>query len=251
MAFSWLQERLRPIPGYHIAATCFRLVVSRRARHDLLLRWRRPEGVLQDTGTTRANRYPPIFGFVRQSLGEHETLRLLSFGCSSGEEVFTLRSYFPAAFIKGIDVAAHHIGECRRRLHRRPDDQISFDVSESTDHEPAATYDAIFCMAVLRHRKVMDGDERCDHAISFASFDRHVASFARCLKPGGLLAIRHSNFRVCDSSSAHLFETVLMHAARSPTPLFGPDNRRLSTDVYPDAVFRKRAVINQVHTNNI
>jgi len=65
---------------------------------------RAPELLFQPYSTTRADRYPVIFRFVRDALGDAPSLRLLSFGCSSGEEVWTLRRYFAAAFIKGIDI---------------------------------------------------------------------------------------------------------------------------------------------------
>jgi hypothetical protein len=36
---------------------------------------------------------------------------------------------------------------------------------------------------------------RCDHLIRFENFVRTIEDFRRGLKPGGLLAVQHSNFR--------------------------------------------------------
>jgi hypothetical protein len=98
-------------------------------------------------------------------------------------------------------------------------------------------------MAVLRHGSLAaPGTTRCDHLIRFADFAAAVADFHRCLKPGGLLVIRHSNFRLCDTPSADRFATVLRvpHRGLQKTPLFGRDNLLLAGLDYPDAVFQKR-----------
>jgi SAM-dependent methyltransferase len=162
---------------------------------------------------------------------------LLSFGCSTGEEVFTLRRYLPNATIRGIDIDPASIATATRRL-AESDPGISFDVAGSVAGEPDASYDAIFCMAVLRDDRVSaPGVTRCDPLILFEDFARTIADFARCVRPGGYLIVRHSNFRLRDTPSAPLFQPVLANPGHSTTPLFGPDNRLLEGASYPDTVF--------------
>jgi hypothetical protein len=49
---------------------------------------------------------------------------------------------------------------------RKPDAAMSFEFASSTEAEPAAVYDAIFAMAVLRHGSLgPPGVTRCDHLI--------------------------------------------------------------------------------------
>jgi hypothetical protein len=83
--------------------------------------------------------------------------------------------------------------------------------------------------------------EHCDPHLRFADFDRQIAEFARCLRPGGLLAVRNSNFRLRDASAAAQFEVALRLrlAPDVQTPLFGPDNRRLADQAYGEVVFRR------------
>ncbi len=195
-------------------------------------------GTFQPFGATRPDRYPVIFRCAAQLLPAATPLRLLSFGCSTGEEVFTLRTYFPHAQIKGVDINPASIKVAARRLARAPDPRLAFAVADSTAPEAAASTDAIFCMAVLRHGGLTDA-ARCDPLLDFADFARITADFARCLRPGGLLVLRHSNFRFADAPAYAGFEV----AARVPTrggPLFGPDNRRLPGAVYDETIFRKR-----------
>ena len=59
-------------------------------------------GFHQIPNTTALNRYPEIFACAANAAPD--TRRILSFGCSTGEECVTLASYFPAAQIVGTDI---------------------------------------------------------------------------------------------------------------------------------------------------
>jgi SAM-dependent methyltransferase len=221
----------------------WRLTADRRRRSVMWLLWRLPAGAFQPFNDTGPDRYPRIFRFVQDTLGAQNELSILSFGCSTGEEVFALRRYFPKAAIKGVDINRGNIAAARARLACSPDASLIFDVANSTANEGDGVYDAIFAMAVLRHGSLgSPGVTRCDHLIRFADFAAAIEDFSRCLKPGGLLIIRHSNFRLCDAPAGAGFETILSVPIRGKkrTPLFGPDNSLLPDREYPDTVFRKR-----------
>jgi len=197
-------------------------------------------GVLfQNRSTTALNRYPLIFSYVQRALGRATPVRILSFGCATGEEVVTLRNYFPAATIKGIDLGPSNIAACRERLARTPDPHVTFEVADSACAEPAGWYDVVFCLAVLR-RSGLEGRPTCLPDISFDAFDRCVGELARSLRVGGLLALRHASFCFADSAAAKDFEVVLTRPAATREPvLFGPDNRRLAGAREDAVVFRK------------
>jgi hypothetical protein len=76
-------------------------------------------------------------------------------------------------------------------------------------------------------------------------FAAAVEDFKRCLKPGGFLIIRYSNFRLCDTPAAAAFETiegVTVSDSSEKTPIFGPDNLLMKRIEYPDTVFRKKTI---------
>jgi SAM-dependent methyltransferase len=234
----------KPAFAVRVLRRIWRLATDRPYRVMVRLQWLRPRALFQPDNDTSPNRYPRVFRFVASRLDVSSDLNILSYGCSSGEEVFSLREYFPAAAIKGIDINAGSIALCRKRLKRTPDTKISFAVADATIAENTASYDAIFCMAVLRHGRLdAPNVTRCDHLIRFEDFARTVADFARCLKPGGLLVIRHSNFRLCDALAGAAFEPILaieLPETAKKSPIFGPDNELMNGVAYLDTVFQKR-----------
>ncbi|MFZ2403622.1 MAG: class I SAM-dependent methyltransferase [Methylobacter sp.] len=239
------KNKLKRVPGLVALVRLCRLLGNSGYRSVWRLKRNRPDNLFQPYPTTQHNRYPRIFAFVRERLSNVADLRLLSYGCSTGEEVFTLREYFPVAEIVGIDINPHNIAVCRKRLGRRSgDNHIRFEQAGSPEAEQDSSYDAVFCMAVLRHGDLGVGNaEFCTHLIRFSDFERTVTDLCRCLKPGGYLVIRHSNFRFADIAVASEFDNVLSFEAGTngnTTPIYGSDNRLLANYVYNDVVFRKR-----------
>ena len=215
-------------------------------RRSWWLRVSRPENLFQPHNDTCMDRYPDVFGFLQQEIEDGESLRLLSFGCSVGDEVFSLRSYFPEATIVGVDISRGNISECRRRRQQHGDQRMHFVRAGRLNQWLDGTYDAVFCMAVLRHGDLgYEPFQSCEHRITFEAFDGTVTELARCLKVGGYLVIEHSNFRFRDSSCANQFEVVAsrelpeLPAGSRPTPLFGRDNIRLENQEYREVIFRK------------
>ncbi len=221
-----------------------RLATEPRYISEWTMRLWRPSGAFQPFNHTVPNRYPVIFRLAAEAVSGTVAPRILSFGCSVGDELFSLRSYFPDAFITGIDINRWNVALCRIRLARARDRRLRVAVGSSTVNEAAESYDAIFCMAVLRHGALgADGVERSDPLLSFADFARQTSDFARCLRPGGLLVLRHSNFRFSDTPASAEFDVVARvphRAGGARTPLFGPDNRRLPDAVDEEVIFRKR-----------
>lgn len=213
-------------------------------REGVRMRWRRPKNLFQPYCYTSMDRYPRCFAFARDTLGESSALNLLSFGCASGEEAFTLARYFPQARIKGIDINARAIARARRATPPADAGRIRFDVASSAEAEPEGSYDAVFAFAVFRDDALQDCPPRCDHLLRFADFDQAMADLARCLKPGGLLFLRHAHFRFADSKAAEDFDVALtlkVDASGRRKPLYGANDQLISTDkTTAEAAWRKR-----------
>lgn len=217
----------------------------RQGRFALGRRLRRPvAGRFQPYAYTEPDRYPWLFDFARSALQDLPAPRLLSFGCSRGDEAFSLRRYLPSAEIKGVDIDPANIALCIARSQREDGGLIDFEVAASMAAERSAHYDAIFCLAVLCHGDLtVTGARRCDPLMRFEDFERTVAGFARCLKPGGLLFLHTTSFRFSDTAVAAGFEPVLeaQPEEMAPDPLFDASNRLIRGQRYYPVGFRKRA----------
>ena len=236
-------SRLKRWPIYRMARFLYRFSTDAEYRSVALIRFEKPPGLFQPFIDTLPDRYPILFAFAREKLGADPEVRVLSFGCSTGEEVFALRRYLPMATIKGIDINRRNIAICNARLRSSPDPAIVFEVAGSTRKEKIGFYDAIFCLAVLRHGDLgAFASDRCDHIIRFADFEHMVGDFSRCLRPGGLLFIAHSNFRFSDTMAASGFEVAFGVPTPEPdprTPIFDRNNRLMPGAAYGEMVFRK------------
>jgi 2-polyprenyl-3-methyl-5-hydroxy-6-metoxy-1,4-benzoquinol methylase len=207
--------------------------VRYRVRH-------RVAGRFQPYHHTLPDRYPWLFRFAAAALGEREDCRILSFGCSRGDELISLRRYFPRAAITGIDFDRTNINRCRARI---KDPLIRLAVSGTTGKEATQSYDAIFCLAVLCHGHLtISGARRSDPLLHFADFEQAVGDFARCLRPGGLLVLHTTSFRFSDTAAAKNFDLLLEAepGQMAEDVQFGRDNILLGGERYRGVVFRKR-----------
>jgi SAM-dependent methyltransferase len=205
---------------------------------------RRPApGGFQPYNFTLPDRYPWLFRFAAARLQHRPQPRILSFGCSLGDEPFALRSYFPTAQIRGIDLDPANIAACIERARAAHAEDMTFAAAADMEGEPTESYDAIFCLAVLCLGDLTtSGAQRSDPYICFDRFEAIVSEFARCLKPGGLLLLHATNFRFCDTTVAQGFNTVLQADPEQMAPdvVFDRYNRLMRGESYLAVGFQKR-----------
>lgn len=131
----------------------------------------------QVSKSTQYNRYPDIFRDVANII--NKPCNILSFGCSDGTEIKTLREiYFPDSNYFGCDIDPIN---CAPFIH--------------ADELPTfyRIFDCIFAMSVLC-RYPQDGDE-----YTFDSFEKQLIILDRVLKTGGIIVIHNSNYRFSDT----------------------------------------------------
>lgn len=236
-----LKAGLRKIPGFQTVRLAYHVARGGERGRAALLLLRPPHNMFQPYPTTQKDRYPVIFRQVRAMIGDGADRRVLSFGCSTGEEMFSLHRLFPQAAITGIDINPRNISIGRAKARKLGLDHLEFIAAGSTDHQPSESYDAIFAMAVFRHGdlNVNPPPARCDDRILFEDFETTVSDLARCLKPGGLLAIKHAQFRFADTAASAGFDVALRQNDDHAGPWYGRDNRLLSGVSYDAVMFRK------------
>jgi SAM-dependent methyltransferase len=213
------------------------------------LRYRRKssvQGQFQPYNHTLPDRYPWLFKFASARLHDGPALRLLSFGCSTGDEAFALRKYFPTANIRGIDIDSRNVAVCEARARAANSQSMSFVAGATTNGELASSFDAIFCLAVLCHGDLtVTAAQRSDPLLRFEDYELIIADFERCLKPGGLLLLHTTSFRFSDTASARNFDTVLEAelADLAPDVVFDRHNRLMPGERYRPVAFCKHVTL--------
>ena len=208
-------------------------------RHVHRLRRKAGAKLLQPWPHTEPDRYPQLFDALANRLAHLPAPRILSFGCSRGEEVRALRQRMPQARITGIDINPRAL-KAARAADKHPCSRYVL------GHAPDLSdrYDAVLAMAVLRH-----GDleafvpEDCSAVMPFARFAQAAAMLDGVLEPGGWLAIYNAHFRFGDTALAANYETDAFRITdrAAPDVIWGADNQRIHDQPYEDVLFHKRA----------
>lgn len=239
---SSLRSGLRAVPPVRAAVQSLRILASpeRRAMHKMLRR--HGAQVLQPYPTTSIDRYPEVFTALSAHLWQIEHPVILSYGCSDGSEVRSLRRWFPKATIVGLDPNGLMIRQARAHLALHPDPLIHYVEANTPEALGDMQFDAILAMAVFRH-----GDlERlqptsCADVLPFARFAESVALLDKRLKPGGWLSTWNAHYRFAETATADRYEARSLTFARSDplTLLYGADDQRIADVAYSDVIFRK------------
>jgi SAM-dependent methyltransferase len=218
-------------------AAIFDLVRPALSAEGRSLIWLRLVGgseVHQTTAYTEPDRYPELMALAAKV--HPGPSRILSFGCSTGEELVALRGYFPKAQIVGAEINARS-----RRIAARLV-ATDGDASVVAPDEIAGSFGVIFALAVLQrepHKVAEMGLGDLSGHYPFDRFEEAVSDLVGRLEPGGLLCVTNAHYPVEAASAASLLDAV-QDSPRMEPPLFGADGRRLS---HPAAhtIFRKRA----------
>lgn len=154
----------------------------------------------QIANSTSFNRYPEIFSTAKAVLSDRSSLRILSFGCSFGHEMVTLRRYFPDAEILGCDInreamAAAELQKIGTVFHSSPENILA-----------NSPFDAIFAMSVLC---INPPPENLAMAFPFSEFCEHVRTLDASLASGGIICFSNTNYRFEDTPVRNSYRGIL------------------------------------------
>lgn len=219
----------------------WRFARDARMRSEILTRLLAPRRIHQDSSLSWPDRYPQLFAAARALLADRQAPSILSFGCAAGEEVMTLRRYFPDAMLTGAEINRGLLRACRRLP---PDPQRRFIHSTREAIAAHGPYDAIFAMAVLTrrpHAVEMHDMRNIADFYPYAHFAQELRFLAAQLAPGGLLIVEHSLYRAEDALADAPVEAVIGPGTTlAKGPRFDPDGNRIEPQPIVSRIFRRR-----------
>jgi hypothetical protein len=225
---------------YRAVAAPFKFCFSGAYRSSLLLELSRPGELHQSTALTALDRYPDIFAASLEFAGDRAELKILSYGCSTGEEVLTLRRYFPAAVIVGAEINPRSLTIARSR---KTDERMMFLESEPAAIGALGPFDIIFCLAVLQRTPGRVAENRIltlKNIYPFEKFDEKIGQLNSWLKTGGLFVIHHTQYLFTDSAVAAKYAPLVSGKPVYDTdPKFGRDSWRRFDISFVNSLFVK------------
>ena len=237
------RRSLKLIPGVRPLGSWLRSALHPHYRAVRQVELSHPGQMLQPEATTGVGRYPEILGFVAKEMAKIERPRLLSWGCSTGAELLALHAAVPHAQIVGVDINPRSLALAARAIEGIPG--ITLVQSGDPAELAGQSFDAVLCLAVLRHARLEEERPLTSSAIlPFAQAERFVEALCALVRPGGLVALWNVHFRLVDMKVAPDFPAVLElgKGAMANQPLYGSDDRRLDQDVCKAAVYRRGEV---------
>ena len=218
----------------------WKLITNRDTRSIYYNKIFNSKNIHQTTSSTCLDRYPEIFAATRDYFSGKQPPKILSFGCATGEEVLTLRRYFPESEIVGVEINQNSLRICRSRS---VDEKVTF--LESTPENIAAQgpYDLIFCMAVLQRTPGTIQDKQIrdlKKIYPFEKFQQKVQELDENLNVGGLFVIHMSQYDLPDTNLAPRYHPHGDWNQNYYGPyVFGPDSKIKTITANRHSIFVK------------
>ncbi|MDY6800010.1 MAG: methyltransferase domain-containing protein [Bacteroidota bacterium] len=167
-----------------------------------------------------------------------ETTRILSFGCSTGEEVNSLREIFSKPIIYGTDINKYCIQKARKKFNHSKNIFIH---SLSITFDKLTDLDVIFCMAVFQHPVNRHDLSLKESKYPFAKFNEEISRLDQKLKKGGLFIIDHADFNFMETSVSKHYKPLEVKENRiiRNRPAFNRENIKVSSQTNFYRIFKK------------
>lgn len=139
--------------------------------------------LVQYNAHTHYNRYYKVWEYLQAN---YNPSRILSFGCSTGEECVTAQAYFPDAEVTGYDINPIFM---RIGAVRFP--SIKFNA-------PYGKYDLVLCNSVLCKHPENNHKEQ-NNSFPFSEFKEAVTTLDSYLHEKGLMMLMNTEYQLNDA----------------------------------------------------
>jgi len=193
-------------------------------------------GYHQINHTTQDDRYPEVFAYLGNIYQNYSNdVRILSYGCSYGNECFSIRKYFPQAMIYGFDISK----KCIRVANKYNKDKRIF-FTDSLENIKFK-FDIVFAMSVLCRWIDTKDKEDCGNIYPYCEFNKSVELLDKFLQEEGFFVIYNANFRFTDTNSSKKYTPIIIDEKLESgfVTKFDSSNKVLPDQDYKYIVFKK------------
>lgn len=172
------------------------------------------KNIFQEASTTELNRHPDIFNFLKVKY-KNKNIKILSFGCSTGEECVSLNKYLPNASILGIDINKKSLAKAKQN---NSNQNISYKYCEPNKISNLGEFDVVIAISVLCKHPEAEYLNNLSKIYPFKRYEDMVHKLDSVLKEDGLLIIRSSNYMFSDTKTSNKYQLIENSNARKPKP---------------------------------
>jgi hypothetical protein len=172
-----------------------------------------PPEMFQKITSTDFNRYPGIFRTAAAMMeAQHGAdmrggrLKILSFGCSEGQEMQSIRCYFPDVRIFGCDVNKTVLRMANKAV---SNDRLSHVfLSNEENIIENGPYDLVFAMSVFCQYPESKKFPNIQDLYPFSLFQQLAGTLCDNMVPGGLFCLMNSNYLFRQTRMASRFRAI-------------------------------------------
>lgn len=193
--------------------------------------------IQQGSNATSFDRYPLIFSECSK-LFNQKSAKILSFGCSTGEEIQTLKKiYFSSCEIYGVEIDEKNIAEC---LKKQINKNYLMNYEEFVKDDKK--FDMIFAMSCLCVWEETYHVECSKDLYPFSKFEFIISLLDSKLKHDGYLVIYNANYIFEDTSIFRKYEKVKIDAIKESGYVhkFDKRHRKIHNSSYDGVIFKKK-----------
>lgn len=183
----------------------------------------------QISGATKYNRHPRIFTYCQKL--HPDAKQILSFGCSTGDEVRTLREiYFKNAYVDGIDINSNCI-----TVNKNKNTDLMVNYYNSL-YDIKIKYDIIFCMSVLCRWGV---SIKLSNEYTFDIFNLTLTEIDKYLNKDGYLVIYNSSYIFTETEVSKKYEPIVIPGYKDSGFVYKYYKNKTLCNSYPYIIFKK------------
>lgn len=147
---------------------------------------------IQTSNATEYNRYPHIFNEVAEIVRDTGAVRVLSFGCSTGEEIASLDAiYLSGCTLIGVDINEPALAAARSiKMSGRNECRFL----EPKDVIGIQAFDVVLGMSVFCRWPEAKSLKDLNHLYSFDEFESQLCEVDELLVSGGILVLHNTNY---------------------------------------------------------